>query len=261
VGDGALAEPLKVANMPVGGPRMPGGEAEVDAMIERLERRVSQAPNDVQSQWRLALLRLAFGEETRIDEISSEMLEDSAVLLRGAVRAISATWRATEDPVRGMDEALAAVEALRMEVRQRAGPEIPTIALCSRVQAFGAYDVLPDGALRPNAQNQAIVYFEVKNFKSEPSADGRWRTLLSGRLEVLTSGGELMWEQPETSIEDLCSRRREDFFVAQRIVLQAPLPEGPYVLKVTVEDLLADKRTQAIHHFNVGPGPIAAISP
>ena len=115
------------------------------------------------------------------------------------------------------------------------------------------YDELPDGFLRGFAQNQAIAYFEVSNFTSEKMPDGRFRTLLSDRFEILTPEGESVWHHEEPEIEDLSRRRREDFFVAQRIVIPPALGEGRYVLKVTVEDRLAAKQTQALLQFNVAP--------
>ena len=128
---------------------------------------------------------------------------------------------------------------------------IPTVALCTKVQAFGVYEELPDGFLREFARNQAIAYFEVANFATEQMPDGRFRTLLSDRFEVLTLEGESIWRHEEPEIEDLSRRRREDFFVAQRIVLPSGVKEGRYVLKVTVEDRLADKQTQAVLPFNI----------
>ena len=226
----------------------------IDAMIEQLAKRSADAPNDLQTQWRLALLRLANGQDAADAARSLGMLEGPAALLGSAVRAMDATRAAMEDPTGAVDDALAAVGALQQELRARAELSVPTVALCSRVQAFGMFDTLPADAFKPGMQNQAIVYFAVENFSSEHAPDGRMRTLLSARLEVLTADGELEWEYEESTIEDFCVRRRADFFVAQRILLPARLREGSYVLKVTVEDLLANKRTQALHAFKIGVG-------
>lgn len=224
----------------------------VDGLIQGLEQRVAKAPNDVEAQWRLALLRMVRGDDVAAEEAPAGMIEVSAALLQGAVRVMSAARQALANPVTGVDAALSAVDAFRDQLRERAALTIPTVALCSRVQAFGLYDVLPENAFQPYTPNQAIVYIEVRNFSSERSADGRYRTLLSDHLEVLTPDGEVLWEHEESAIEDFSARRREDFFVAQRIALPTALRAGEYVLKVTVSDPLADKRTQALHRFRVG---------
>ncbi|MEE9297319.1 MAG: hypothetical protein V3W34_20455 [Phycisphaerae bacterium] len=269
-------KPSRTANMPIDTSAASGGESGIDALIAELEDRVAAAPNDMHAQWRLALLRLATDDTLRAHKRSPDMLEDSASLLSGAVDVMIATRRALEDPVVGVDDTMAAVNGLRAKLRERAALSIPSVALCSQVQGYGVYEVLADGTFRPYVPNQAIVYFEVKGFQSEsvvgpafqPVNDRlesrshmRFRTVLSERLEVRRLDGDLMWEHEESTIEDFCSRRREDFFVAQRIVLPATLGEGEYVLKVTVEDALADKRTQAIHHFRIGSGLTTSATP
>lgn len=228
---------------------MPGA---LDTMIGALERRITATPNDVEARWRLALLDLALGRESRVSDVSSEMSEESALMLRRAVDVMDSTRQVLEDPVEGVADAMTAVEALRAVLRKRAELTIPTIALCSRVQAFGVYQELPDDIFRAYTPNQVIVYFEIKHFTSERTTEGRFRTLISDHFEVLTLDGETLWQQDEPSIEDISRTRREDFFVAKRVVLPPRLREGRYVFKVTVEDLLAGKRTQAIHEFSVG---------
>ncbi len=246
-------DPVRAANVPVSVGPAGGRRDGIDGILAQLSERVAQSPNDILAQWRLALLRLAVGEDAPGSDLPVGVSGDSAALLGSAARVMSSMQSALDDSVTGTDDALIAVDALRWELRVRAELSIPTVALCSRVQAFGLYDELPAGAFTPGVQNQAIVYFVVRNFTSEWSG-AKMRTLLSERLEVLTSSGDLMWEHEESMIEDFCAERREDFFIAQRILLPARLPRGEYVLKVTVEDQLAAKRTQAIHPFTIGTG-------
>ncbi len=251
-----------LANRPVSTDAPREAEQGIDALLGQLEARVTVAPNDVESQWRLAMLRLALNEESGAEEHLSEMVTETGALLREAVRAMSATRRALLDPVRATGDAVSAVDALRAELAERAPLTIPTVALCDRVQAFGIYDEFPDSTFRAHTQYQAIVYFEVENFKSERTAEGRYRTLLSERLEVLTHEGDQVWEYVESNIEDTCQQRRRDFFVAQRIQLPQRLPPGEYVLKVTIVDLIADQRTQAIHPFRIaGAAAVSASTP
>jgi len=223
-----------------------------EAAYEAFTKEAAAKPNDVDTRWRLALLALGLGREASINEAPAELAEESGRLLARSVDALAATRRAIDDPVEATDRALTAVNALRDALRPQAQLAVPAVAMCSRVQAFGVYDELSDGYLKPYTRSEAIVYFEVENFTWEQAKDGRFRSVIGDRFEVMDAGGDVLWHREEPSIEDLSRTRREDFFVAQRITLPPSFKEGDYVLKVTVEDKLAGKATQAIHHFHVG---------
>lgn len=242
-----------VANMPVTAEDR-GSSRTLDEgarLLADLEEQAAADPDNEELQWRLALVRLAFGKSDCSAGKGLSQSKPSSSLLRKSICTLAAAKRAVEDPIMAIDDALASVDELRAELRGRAVLTIPTLALCTKVQAFGVYEELPDGFLRAFARNQAIAYFEVGNFTSEQMPDGRFRTLLSDRFEILTPEGESIWRHEEPEIEDLSRRRREDFFVAQRIVIPPSIGEGSYVLKVTVEDRLADTQTQAVLHFNI----------
>ncbi len=244
----------QVANRPIATEQV---TPEIDALklaVERAERRVEDLPGDLDALWHLALLRLSTGWDAAELEAPADMSEQDAALFHHALATMSAAREALEEPVTGVEEALTATEALRRALKPRAELRVPTVALCSRVNAFGVYEQLPEGALREGVHNQAIVYFEIENFASQETEDGRYRSVIRDRFEVMSLDGALLWEHEEPNIEDVSRSHREDFFVAQRITLPPSLEGGDYVLKVTVEDLLADKRTQAIHEFTIqGP--------
>jgi hypothetical protein len=103
--------------------------------------------------------------------------------------------------------------------------------------------------------NPTIVYSEIRNLRSEPVEGSQYRTLLGTRIEILTADGDSVWQHVEPEIVDLCRRRRNDFFIAQRIVLPSTLPPGEFVLKVLVEDRLSGKADEATHRFTVNPIP------
>ncbi len=243
-----------VANRPLGDDHVDRQPSHVDRIFHDLEQRVTDAPNDVDARWRLGLLALATGrpQSVNVSDVA-EMSERSATLLQHSMRVVEAVGRALGDPNNDVEGAVDAIESLHAVLKERADLEIPSVALCSRVQAFGVYDELGDAAFVPQAVNQAIVYFEIKNFTSQPTDDGRFRSLIADSFEVLNPEGDVLWKQEEPSIEDLSRSRRGDFFVAQRIALPATFAAGEYVLKITVEDRLASKRTQAIHPFHIGP--------
>jgi hypothetical protein len=96
-----------------------------------------------------------------------------------------------------------------------------------------------------------IVYYEIRNLRSEETRDYQFRTLLATRLEMFTLDGKSVWRREEPEIEDLCRQRRTDFFVAQRIALPPAIPAGEYILKVYAEDKLSGMATEASHQFSI----------
>lgn len=229
----------------------------LDRTVHRIESAAEAQPSNVRSQWQLSLLKLASGESPPAGGPDDGAAANSA-LLGSAVRATAATGTLLTDPMATHDEALDAVDELRDALRTEAELRIPVVALCSRVDAFGVYDELPDGAMSPNRVNRAIVYGEVQNFASE-SKDRGYRTLLSSRLELFTADGRSVWRDQQDQIEDFCRRRREDFFIAQMVTLPVLSP-GEYVLKMTITDLLASKTNQATKSITVGGTPAMTAS-
>ena len=88
-----------------------------------------------------------------------------------------------------------------------------------------------------------LVYAEVANFKSEPTADGQHRVLLRSAIEVYKAGpgGGLVKREEFPATEDLCRNHRNDYFHSYRIDIPKRITLGPHVLKLIVEDQLSRK--------------------
>ena len=247
----------QTTNSPLSATDPPRGKLSVDQWMAALAERTQEHPEDTVAQWELRLLQLAIGDEEAARTPSEDASSETAELLCRLIEAIIATRDALEHPVTASEAALGAVEALRTPLQEQADLQIPTVALCTRVQTFGVYDEMPSGALVANRPNRAIVYIEIGNFLSEQTDDGRYRTMLSDELEILTPDGRSVWHKEEPSIVDLSRRRRHDFFLAQIIDLPNTLGPGEYVLKVSMQDDLSGKSNQAIHRFSIGSSSIA----
>ncbi|MFQ5591650.1 MAG: hypothetical protein ACE5HE_10840 [Phycisphaerae bacterium] len=217
-----------------------------DALVRELEARAEQTA-DFDSLWTLSLVQAALN---RISELpaSAMVLSDPAKQILGSViRLIASARTAARDPLQVGDGALRRAEELRQTLADRADPEIPIVALCRKVVTYGVYEEMPEEDFIAGRPTQTIVYSEIRNLRSEKTPDGQFRTLLATRLEMLTPDGRSVWQQEEPDIEDVCRRRRTDFFVAQRITLPATLSEGDYILKVFAEDKLSGKANEASH--------------
>ncbi|HUU82892.1 MAG TPA: hypothetical protein VM243_05240 [Phycisphaerae bacterium] len=230
----------------------------VEQMLEALRARVAEAPEDTAALWELRMLQLAVGDDQAVREVPASVSAEYAGLLGGLTEVLLAGRAALDNPVTASNAALEAVNDLRNVLRARSDLLIPVVALCTRVQTFGVYEELPADALLPHRPNRAIVYVEIRNFLSEESSNGQYRTVLSDELELLTASGQSVWRHEEPEIVDLCRRQREDFFLAQMVTLPATLGPGEYVLKVTVQDALSGKSNQAMLRFTLNSTSLAA---
>ncbi|HEY3244004.1 MAG TPA: hypothetical protein VGM03_11710 [Phycisphaerae bacterium] len=236
----------------------PQRERTVDETIEFWRQRVVEKPDDSDALWRMRTLLLAMGREQEALATPPGSADSSADLLMAALRAAATLRRASQAPASATDDALHEIETVREKLRHSAELAIPGVALCSRVTAFGVYDELPGGTFVAGGTNRAIVYCEIHNFASEKTDGDRYRTLLSSRLELLLPDGRSIWQKEEPQIEDLSRRRREDFFLAQKITLPANLSAGEYVLKVTICDRLAQKTNETMQTLKVAPSGSAS---
>ncbi len=222
-----------------------GRAVTLEEIVADLKQRAKNT-SDLDAQWRLSLIQLALGRNTEAGNLSANLSPDTRRILTAFVEAGTAARSAARNPFMVGDHALGAVEGLREVLAELADPVISTIALCRQVVTFGVYERMAPEDFIAGRTTQTIVYCEVRNFSSEPTADGRYRTRLASRIELLTaSDGKSVWQLDEPKIEDICHQRRTDFFLAQRATLPPTLPAGEYVLKVGVEDKLSGKVGEA----------------
>lgn len=221
-----------------------------DRWLDWLTKQTSET-RDFESEWMLRMAQLAMNRDTEAIQVSEALPTGARELLTALLQAAISVRGAVRDPFTHGAEALGHVEDLRRAVADRVDPLVSTVALCRNVGTFGVYEEMADNEFVAGRAAQTIVYFEIRNLLSERTEENQYRTRLATRLEVLTAGGDSVWEQEEPEITDVCRRRRNDFFVAQRITLPATLPAGPYVLKVLVEDKISGRVNEATLPFNI----------
>jgi hypothetical protein len=153
-------------------------------------------------------------------------------------RSVLATLDATTGPA--PVEPSARATTIRTSVaalEARAPLEITELQLCRRVKGFGEFEPLEAAACRPG--HSVIVYCEMDGLRYEPEGPLQ-RSRLSSRVEVVASGGgEPLWTQPLGTADDLCRRRRRDYYVNYRITLPESLAPGSYQLRLVQDDLVA----------------------
>ncbi len=244
-----------MANRPIdAGQSSIASPAGIEREIERLEAQVAQEPNDIDHQVRLRYLYLAEGMTEKALALPENMNPDQAVLLMKIVRSAIATQKVMHDPTAVSGETVEAVQDLQEWLVSNADLEIPRVVLCTSIHSYGRYEVIPDGFFASGKANRAFLYCEVKNFATESTPDGKYRTRIAHRLELLTPQGHSVWKDPdEMEVVDICLNKRTDFFFNRLVQLPLGINPGDYVLKVTVEDKVKSRIDEASLLLEIKP--------
>ncbi len=232
----------------------------VDDVLGRLEAVAAKA-GEFETVWPLKLIQIAFHRDQDASQLPVGLPEGTRSIMAAFVRVALVVRGMARDPRRSGRDALLHIDDLRQVLADRADPEVSTVALCRKVLAFGVYDEMSSADFVAGRATPAIVYAEVRNLRAEQMDDGRHRTVLATRIEVLSADGRSLWKLEEPEIVDICRRRRQDFFVAQRITLPSTLPAGEYVLKVMAEDKLSGRLDEASFPFEMTLALSAAGQP
>lgn len=191
---------------------------------------------DAASEWKLRMLLLALGRSNEAVSVRDTGPPEMAGVLPALCNAADAVREALRNPAGEAGLAMEKVSELRDRMSANLGPVVSNIAMCRKVTTFGNYDEMAAEDFVAGRSIQTIVYAEIDNLRASPTGSSGYETRLSTRIEVWSADGKSMWQREEPDVTDRCRRARRDFFVAQRITLPPTLPEGEYVLRVTVED-------------------------
>jgi hypothetical protein len=111
------------------------------------------------------------------------------------------------------------------------------------VSGFGSFEPLDPASLK--AGQHVLVYCELGGLRYETTDDG-FVSRLSSRIEIRSAGGgPIRWDQELGSVQDVCRRRRRDFYVNYRVEIPESLAPGDYDLRLIQTDLIANRSTSA----------------
>jgi len=246
------SQPAAQANQPVTPTDDDDGRENVTGLIKRLEERLAKRPQQLDDQFKLRLLYLATDQPDKAKQPCKDLDPVQGEMLSALVETMSAAQQALRDPAGAASSALSAVGELQRVLSEQSPVVIAKMALVTSVRSFGDYREVKPARFPAGQPMHVFCYTELANFRSEPTPDGRLRTLLSGKIEIFNEAGKIIWEHEFPQIEDRVLSPRRDFFVPLEIKMDAGQPAGTYILKVTVEDQLGATTDQQRLTFTVG---------
>ena len=204
-----------------------------DDAIKTLEHVLASDPDNAKIKLALQALYAAEGRQA-----GSQTTDRATEAMALAVQALD---QAQADDPEAAARALDLLEELHDELAQHAELIIENVRLCSGVEDFGKYHELSKEELASGEPRRIVVYCELKNFKSEVNADGKYVTRLRAQILLYDDNMNVLTPQPPTDVMDTpASRPRRDFFLHGTLDLP-PLPSGSYSVVIKIEDRLAEK--------------------
>ncbi len=114
---------------------------------------------------------------------------------------------------------------------------IGDLRLCRKVLGFGSFEPLASDRVKPG--QQLLVYCELTGIQYEERGDD-FVSRISSRIEVKAAdGGPVLWSRELGDAQDVCRRRRRDYYVNYRVELPRTLGPGSYRLRLLQTDLVA----------------------
>ncbi len=151
------------------------------------------------------------------------------------------------------DRATQAITQLRTAVQRlqaKSKLQIRNVAFCQKITNYGNYERMSRDEF--TSGQQVLLYAEVENFKSEPTPDGPYRTVLKSTIEILDSRGAPVAKPITFSpAEDLCANPRRDYFNSYEFTIPQRISLGPHTLKLTIEDQISQKVATYTVNFTV----------
>jgi len=213
-----------------------------DPFEQKIAERVRDNPSDMAAQLDEQLLAVLRDDSApQLSSISSLSSEDRELLSALIDGLINFRTGIRQDGNMLLSKKIRPILDMADRLRSEAELSVPTVALCTRVDGFGKYDMIDPPRFAAGQENPAIVYCEIENFESRMNDQRQWETKLTQDVTLFTETGMLVWKEKSRDVSDTCRNRRHDFFMYDLIKLPADLSIGRYIVKVTIVDRTANR--------------------
>ena len=147
----------------------------------------------------------------------------------------------TSDPGIRAAQTIAQLNAAARQLQSIADMELRSVGFCNRIDGWGLYERFDRDEFEPG--QAVLLYGELRNFSTESTPAGMYRTLLNSSIEIVKTGQEdtVLERNDRGDTEDLCRGLRTDFYNSYRIDIPAHLTPGSYQLRLTIEDQLSGR--------------------
>ncbi len=147
----------------------------------------------------------------------------------------------TSDPSTRAAQTIAQLNAAARQLQSVADLELRSVGFCNRIDGWGLYERFDRDEFEPG--QAVLLYGELRNFSTESTPAGMYRTLLNSSIEIFRTGQEdtVLERNDLGETEDLCRGLRNDFYNSYRIDIPAHLTPGSYQLRLTIEDKLSGR--------------------
>lgn len=224
--------------------------AKLDAELQRPEL---TSPERLQLESRRALLHSAAGRAH--EAVRSLQSSDDAkhAFWTQEVIALADLIEASDDEnPQALTSAVRDLRRAAQSLGESAPLDVRSLAFATKAHGFGAYDLYNDGVNEFAGGEWVLLYAEIENYQSTPTAAGTFRTSLEANYRIFDEDGRQIEEQDlDQPIEDYCRNYRKDFFIPFHVQIPSTLATGRYQLELRVTDLLAEKQGASTISFRV----------
>ena len=161
------------------------------------------------------------------------------------------TWLATEqtpDAARRAAETQPVLADALGQLAEAAQLVVRNLAICTEIHSYGCVKRFEKYKFQPN--QEVLLYAEVDNFRSQPTAKG-YHTALKSSYQIFDARGQHVAEHAFATTEEYCQNRRRDFFIGYHLRVPKDLTPGRYSLRLAIEDTTCQKAGQAAIEFEV----------
>ncbi|WP_437191461.1 hypothetical protein [Planctomicrobium sp. SH527] len=234
-------------------------EDEVQKLISLLEAETSSqtvgdaSRDDVRKQVALRMLYVIEGEPTKSQQVIPGLPQQEQEFWTELFLGLSEhlEHNGTSDPGERATQAMAHLRSAAHRLQQNAKLRMRNVTFCQQIQGFGNYEGYPADQFLPG--QTVLVYAEIRNFQSDATPEGFYRTRIKSTIEIYSDGAEKQVIDRSTfePTEDLCRTLRSDYYHSYRINLPPHLPRGAHLLKLVIHDELSGKMTTESISFTI----------
>ncbi len=227
---------------------------QAESELENWPRTPSGRPDQL-SEWRrrqtdLRLLYLLAGRSADSVRIIESLPEEEQEFWQSLMLAMHSyrSGEQSEDLTAHLTEALDHLRTAEKRLQPLTPLKIRRAAFCDRIDGFGQITEFPATDFDPG--QRVLIYVDVRNFRTELTAQGRFRSEFAAVIEYQREDDDDVTETVRLpQILDECDVERTDYF--QSFELTIPALAGRYTARVRLKDLQSLQTAEANLEFTV----------